>query len=116
MFLIHLWPWNKVKIIKPATNLQNRSNVLVVESLTDLALKDVCKKKPVLTCDFLSQEIRHLSPLYTCESKNKQKQNKNSTGTRARARTHTHTPTTTTTTTTNNNNNNYNKNQYTFLS
>ena len=41
----HLWPWNKVKVIKPRMTMWTPKEVMRMQSLKDLALM-VCEKKP----------------------------------------------------------------------
>ena len=36
MILIYLWPWNKVKVIKPDKNYYTPSKVIIMQSLKDL--------------------------------------------------------------------------------
>ena len=42
-----LWPWNKVRVIKPRTAIYTSSKVTIKQSLKDLALK-ASEKKPTL--------------------------------------------------------------------
>ena len=68
-FLTHLWPWHKVKFIKPTTKMYVLSKVIIMQSLKDLAIT-VSEKKATLKVfclfvSFSSVKICQLSP-WTC--------------------------------------------------
>ena len=44
IFLSHLWPWNKVKVIKPTMKMLTPSKVMIMQNLKDLALTVFEKK------------------------------------------------------------------------
>ena len=55
MFLIHLWPWNKVRVIKSSMICRLQEKVVIMHSLKDLALK-MSEKKPTLNGLFKQEE------------------------------------------------------------
>ena len=65
--LTHLWPRNKVKVIKPTKIMQTPSKVIIMKSLRDLALM-VSKKKPTLKFYFKWGNMSII--LNICEIKN----------------------------------------------
>ena len=66
MILTHLWPWNKVNVIKSGMSWLTPRKVVIMQSLKKLSWAMSVKKQ---TLKFLwDQERRQLSPLTMCES------------------------------------------------
>ena len=55
--LTHLWPWNKVKVIKPDMNWKTQSKIIIMQRLKDLALR-ASEKRPTF---FLFFKWRYIS-------------------------------------------------------
>ena len=68
IFLTHLWPWNKVKVIRLRMIVQTASKVITMQSLKDLA-SIVSEKSPTLSLIFFNEEICQLFPFNMCENK-----------------------------------------------
>ena len=74
MIQTHLWPWNKVKVIKSRINWFTASNVIIMQSLKYLPYT-VSAKKPAFFFFFLvkSENISAMSFEYCCENVRKKK-------------------------------------------
>ena len=66
IFLTHLWPWNKVKVIKPTMKMWISNKVIIMQSLKDLTLTTVFEKK--VTLKFF-QTMKYASYITMCENK-----------------------------------------------